>query len=201
MGLLPTRGVAMGAPMPVLVVQGVVLVLVGALAVTRLAHAHPASALRTHVRREDEVAEVLMSLGMLAMLLPAGWPIPRAGWLAVFALAAVLLAVTWVRRRRDDTCCVTSQCGHHLLGSLAMLLMLAAMAGHSAGHGGHTGGPLLATAGGIAVAYFAVDVGACLVRGRRRAASGLPLALRHRTRLTGRAAMNAMMAAMLVTMS
>lgn len=196
----------MGAPVPVLVVQGVALVLIAMLAAARLTHAHPASALRPYIRREDEAAEVLMSLGMLAMLLPVGWPIPRAGWLAVFALAAVVLAVTWIRGRRDDSCCVPSQCGHHLLGSLAMLLMLAAMAGHSAGHGGHgapqqaVADPVLATVSGVAVAYFAFDVGACLVRGRARPGSALPLVLRQRTRLTTRAAMNAMMAAMLVSL-
>ncbi|WP_169732902.1 DUF5134 domain-containing protein [Haloechinothrix halophila] len=191
--------------MPVLVMQGVALVLIALLATTRLVHAHPASTLRVHVRREDEAAEVLMSLGMLAMLLPAGWPIPRAGWLAVFALTAVILGVMWVRRR-GGACCVPSQCGHHLLGSVAMLLMLAAMAGHSAGHGHGeplvaAGDPALLTAAGAATAYFAVDVGVCLVRGRTRPAPALPLVLRHRTRLTARAAMNVMMAAMLVSMS
>lgn len=196
----------MGAPMPVLVTQGVTLVLIALLATARLAHAHPASTLRVHVRREDEVAEVLMSLGMLAMLLPAGWPIPRSGWLAVFVLAAVVLGVSWVRRRGGGTCCVPSQCGHHLLGSVAMLLMLAAMTGHSAGHGHGeplvaADDPMLVAAAGVATAYFAVDVGVCLVRGRTRPASALPLVLRHRTRLTARAAMNVMMAAMLVSMS
>ncbi|MPY99102.1 MAG: DUF5134 domain-containing protein [Actinophytocola sp.] len=194
----------MGAPMPMLVIQGVALVLIAAFAAVRLAHAHPASALRAYVRREDDAAEVLMSLGMLAMLLPAGWPIPRTGWLAVFALAAVVLAVSWVRRRDVDACCVPSQCGHHLLGSIAMLLMLAAMAGHSGGHGhdmAPASGPALIAAAGIGAAYFAIDVGACLVRGRARSTSTMPLVLRHRTRLTARAAMNTMMAGMLVTMA
>ncbi len=192
----------MGAPMPVLVIQGVALVLMAVFAAVRLVYAHPASALRAYVRREDDAAEVLMSLGMLAMLLPGGWPIPRTGWLAVFGLAAVALAVSWIRGRDVIACCVPSQCGHHLLGSIAMLLMLAAMAGHSAGHGhamATASGPVLSAAAGIATAYFAVDVGACLVRGRARSTSTMPLVLRHRTRLTARAAMNAMMAGMLVT--
>ncbi|GAA5112317.1 DUF5134 domain-containing protein [Haloechinothrix salitolerans] len=195
----------MGAPMPVLVMQGVALVLIAALAVTRLARAHPASVLRVHVRREDEAAEVLMSLGMLAMLLPTGWPIPRSGWLALFALAAVVLAVAWVRGRRETACCVPSQCGHHLLGSVAMLLMLAAMAGHSAGHGhgvqSAPGNPVLIVAAGVVVAYFAIDVGVCVVRGRKRRESAVPLVFRHRTRLIARVGMNVMMAGMLVSMS
>lgn len=193
----------MGVPMPVLVIQGVALVLMAVFAAVRLSHAHPASSLRAYVRREDDAAEMLMSLGMLAMLLPPGWPIPRSGWLAMFALAAVALAVSWVRGRDVSVCCVPSQCGHHLLGSIAMLLMLAAMTGHSAGHG-HAmvtpSGPVLSAAAGIAAAYFAIDVGVCLVRGRARATSTVPLVLRHRTRLTARAAMNAMMAGMLVMM-
>lgn len=178
----------------------------------RLVLVHPASELRCRVNRLDEAAELLMCLGMLAMVCPLGGPIPLAGWQAAFGVASTGLAVAWVlqRRRPPQVACAPSRCGHHAISAGLMLAMLVGVAGHGgvpgdpwlvlAGHGGSPGiGPL-----GIAAAiYLLVDTLRRVKRavgGDNRTAAG-PALFGLRSRESGRAVMNAAMATMLLSMA
>lgn len=200
----------MGAPEPVLWALAVYF---GALAVPpalRLVRGHPAAALRCQVNPGDEAADLLMALGMLAMVSPVGAPVPPAGWLAVFALAAAWSAAEWVRvrlRRTETAPCVAPQCGHHAVMACAMLVMFAAMATHAgadpwpalAQHASGTTPALLVIP---AATYCFVDIARCGARIARPATTrALPLVFQSRTRWTARAGMSAAMGAMLLAMS
>ncbi|GHF04881.1 DUF5134 domain-containing protein [Amycolatopsis deserti] len=102
--------------------------------------------------RQQDLAELLMVLAMLAMVSPLGGPIPAAGWQAILVLTAGWFFVAVLRGRR---CCA----GHHLVSAAAMLYMITAMPGHGDGPWmsmtpGELAWPALALAG---IAYFAVD--------------------------------------------
>lgn len=106
----------MDLPLPIALVLCFVLVLTAVPCCRRLASDDPSCC---GPGRAEDAAELLICLGMLAMVSPLGAPIPLAGWRAMFAVAVVALAVRWVVRRRP--------CGHHAIMAAAMLFMFAAM--------------------------------------------------------------------------
>lgn len=176
----------------------------------RLVRGHPTAALRCQVNPGDEAADLLMALGMLAMVSPLGAPVPLAGWLAVFGLAAAWSAAEWtrVRLRPNPTApCVAPQCGHHAVMAGAMLLMFAAMTGHVGADPWLTAAAHPAAAGPTTVVallatYSFADIARCGARiARQGAASTLPLVFRARTRWTARAGMSAAMGTMLLAMA
>jgi hypothetical protein len=81
-----------------------------------------------------ELSHAAMGLGMAAMFSPVGNPVPAPVWTVVFALALVWFGGAVLRSRAFG-----GDAGHHVVGSGAMLLMLAA--GHSA-HGDRAAGAL-----------------------------------------------------------
>lgn len=205
----------MDAPMPILWAMTVVFVVLALPGVVRLVRGHPAAELHCRVNRADEVAEVLLCLGMLAMVVPIGAPVPLAGWHALFGLAAVWLSASWlrarVRRAQEPGACVARQCGHHAICAVVMLYMLLGVAGHT----GHGGDPWLTMAGhsgvlplpALAVAaagYLFVDMARCVFRAVRGPAGGgavVPVVFRARTRHVARAVMGATMGIMLLSMT
>jgi Domain of unknown function (DUF5134) len=100
---------------------------------------------RLAVRRNDvasELAHGVMGLGMAAMFSPLGNPVPGPVWTVVFALFGLWFAGAALRSRTFG-----GEATHHVIGSGAMLFMLAA--GHAApaadpaapaGHAAHGGG-------------------------------------------------------------
>src|SRR5690606_41862730 len=72
-----------------------------------------------------ETAVLLMGLGLLAMVSPLGWPVPLAGWRALFMVSEVGLAVAWWRSRRLTV--DKGQCGHHAVMAVFMVYMLVAV--------------------------------------------------------------------------
>ncbi|MGH3431240.1 MAG: DUF5134 domain-containing protein, partial [Thermocrispum sp.] len=101
----------MDAPTPVLWLLSVLFVAMAAPCVYRLAADAGPQPECCKVSRLDEAAELLMWLGMLAMVSPLGGPIPLAGWQALFVLTAAGLGVLWVLRRR--VLLRATRCGHH----------------------------------------------------------------------------------------
>lgn len=107
--------------------------------------------LRVAVVRADvpgELSHAAMGLGMAAMFSPLDDPVPGPVWTAVFALGVVWFGGAVLRTR------AFGDAGHHVVGSGAMLLMLAT--GHSA-HGRGAAGTLgVASVAVLALAgYFA----------------------------------------------
>jgi Domain of unknown function (DUF5134) len=103
--------------------------------------------LRAAVRRLDvagELSHAAMGLGMAAMFSPLGNPVPGPVWTVVFGLGVAWFGGVLVRSRTFG-----GDAGHHVVGSGAMLLMLAA--GHSA-HGRGAAGTL----GVVSVAALAL---------------------------------------------
>ncbi|MEU6644782.1 DUF5134 domain-containing protein [Saccharomonospora sp. NPDC046836] len=131
--------------------------------------------------RHIDLAGLLMTLAMVAMVSPVGGPIPVAGWQAVFLVVAGWFLFASLRDRMAAGVC--RRCDlHHGLSALAMLYMLAAMP-----HAGHATWPTMADAPGslalpviavLAAAYFGFDgvqAGARAVRSlRNRGPDGLP---------------------------
>ncbi len=117
--------------------------------------------------RHGDLAELLLVVAMVAMLSPAGGPIPAAGWQAVLALTAGWFAAAWWRGHR-------SGCADHALSAAAMFYMVTAMP-----HGGMDHGPWLTMStmdsglalpvvAVVAAGYFVVDAawsGVGVVRG------------------------------------
>ena len=120
---------------------------------------------RIAVRRRDVVGEAshaAMALGMAAMAAPLGDPVPEPVWTVVYVLIAVWFAVLVLRTRSTGGDAV-----HHVVGSGAMLFMLAA--DHSTGHMSH-GGPasgLVAVTAMTFTGYFAWHALRCADRCRR----------------------------------
>jgi hypothetical protein len=126
----------------------------------------------------------VMSLGMAAMFWPWGNPVPALYWQVLFGVAAAWFAARLLRRGARSVTIPQPERGrdadlHHVLGSVAMVYMLAAVpAGHGVAHSMHMSGisgpgielPALAWA---FVGYFlvsAVWLGARLVEPVRTAA-------------------------------
>ena len=120
---------------------------------------------RLVVRRREVMAEAshsAMALGMAAMASPLGDPVPEPVWTAVYLLIALWFAALVVRTRPSAGDAV-----HHVVGSGAMLFMLAA--DHSAGHMSH-GGPvsgLVPVTATVLAGYFAWHALRCADRCRR----------------------------------
>lgn len=204
----------MDAPMPILWAMAAVFVVLALPGMVRLVRGHPAAELRCRVNRADEVAEVLLCLGMLAMVVPIGAPVPLAGWQALFGLAALWLSASWVRalvrRASEPGACVAGQCGHHAICAVVMLYMLLGVAGHTA-HGGdpwltmagHSGALPLPALAVAAAGYLFVDMARCVIRAVRSTAGevAVPAVFRARTRHTARAVMGATMGIMLLSMT
>jgi hypothetical protein len=117
--------------------------------------------------RSVDVSRGVMSLGMVAMLVPWVDPLPRLAWQALFGLAAGHIAVRLIRRRIRSAPGAGPDLGRHhelhlAIGGVAMVYMFAAMpAGHSMTEGmaemGSTGVALPALTWAF-VAYFLVFV-------------------------------------------
>jgi hypothetical protein len=131
---------------------------------------------RLAVRRRDaavELSHAAMGLGMAAMFSPLGDPLPRPLWTAVFVLCAAWFAAAVLRSGS-----LAGDGPHHVVGSGAMLFMLAAghaapgdaasaHAGHAA-HGGAAGTLGLASVAALVLAaYFAWHALRCADRCRR----------------------------------
>jgi hypothetical protein len=129
---------------------------------------------RLAVRRRDaavELSHAAMGLGMAAMFSPLGDPLPRPFWTAVFVLCAAWFTAAVLRSGS-----LAGEGPHHVVGSGAMLFMLAA--GHAApadgasahaGHGGGAAGPLglASVAALVLAAYFAWHALRCADRCRQ----------------------------------
>jgi hypothetical protein len=111
--------------------------------------------------RRDAAAEsscTAMALGMAGMFSPVGDPVPVPVWVAIFVGAGSWFAASVLRRGSEG------DAAHHVVGSVAMLFMLAedhaaARAGgdEHAAHAAHGGGglDLLSTAAAaVLAAYF-----------------------------------------------
>ncbi|MGH3765847.1 MAG: DUF5134 domain-containing protein [Pseudonocardiaceae bacterium] len=119
--------------------------------------------------RTVDVSRGVMSLGMVAMLVPSWDPLPRLGWQLVFGLAAGHIALRAIRRRARAAPASVRELGanhelHLVVGGLAMVYMFAVMpAGQQMMHGmdmtpmGSTGLTLPALTWAL-VAYFLVFV-------------------------------------------
>jgi uncharacterized protein DUF5134 len=113
--------------------------------------------LRAALRRQDvagELSHAAMGLGMAAMFWPFGNPVPGPVWTVVFALCLAWFGGAVLRGWMVGTRTFGGDAGHHVVGSGAMLLMLAA--GHSA-HGRGAAGTLgLASVAALGLTgYFA----------------------------------------------
>lgn len=108
-----------------------------AFSVVRLfASGRDASAWDSSPDRSVDVSRGVMSLGMVAMLVPWVDPLPRLAWQALFGLAAGHIAVRLIRRRIRSAPGAGLDLGRHhelhlVIGGVAMVYMFAAMpAGH-----------------------------------------------------------------------
>ena len=121
-------------------------------------------------RRRDvvsELAHALMGLGMAAMFAPALDPVPDPVWTAGFGLSFAWFGVAAVRSGT-----VGGDAGHHVVGSCAMLFMLAlgsgAGAAAHAAHGGVAAGArgVASLAALVLTGYFAWHALRCADRCR-----------------------------------
>lgn len=193
----------MDAPVAVLWVWSVFFAIMAASSAYRLALAGDLAGRRAGIDRVDEAADLLMCLGMLAMVSPLGGPVPLAGWRAIFVAAAVALGAAWWRRRRSLS--GSTRCGHHAVMAAAMAYMLIAVPhdDHPAdpwltmsGHGGSLEHWPLAVA---ALVYCAVDIAVGVPR-VLRAPAGQGIGgerARAVSRVAGSAGMGAMLAVMM----
>jgi hypothetical protein len=143
--------------------------------------------LRVAVLRADvagELSHAAMGVGMAAMFSPLGNPVPDAVWTVVFALGVAWFGGAVLRTR------AFGDAGHHVVGSGAMLLMLAA--GHNA-HGRGAAGTLgVASVAALALAgYFAWHTLRCADGCRRPEPAATPVAVRTRVLETPRLAAGA----------
>lgn len=110
-----------------------------------------------------EASCAAMALGMAGMFSPAGDPVPAPVWVAIFVGTGTWFAASVLRRRPVGV--VEGDAAHHVVGSVAMLFMLAedhAAAGaggdEHAAHAAHGGGgmDLLSTAAAVVLAAYFV---------------------------------------------
>ena len=140
-----------------------------------LAAGRASSARSTTTHRSVDVSRCVMSLGMVAMLVPWINPLPRLYWQVLFSAAAGHIALRLIRRRARPAPAPAPDAGgrhelHLMIGGLAMVYTLAGpdMAGM-----GSTGSALPVLAW-IFIAYFLVFA-VCL--GARLAVPGNTVAL------------------------
>ncbi len=150
--------------------------------------------------RQADLAALLMAVAMLAMVSPLGFPVPVAGWQALFTVTACWFLVAAARERTERKVCRSCDL-HHGVGAAAMVYMLAAMPHDDAGHSvwptmvdgeGVFAMPTVALA---CVLYFGVDAAVTVRRvvRTRRAGASPPAGVA--SRLGCRAVMSAGMAA------
>jgi uncharacterized protein DUF5134 len=122
--------------------------------------------------RDVDASRCVMSLGMVAMLVPLIDPLPRLYWQVAFGVAAGHIAVRLIRRQVRSVPVSARHLGcHHelhlVIGGLAMVYMLAVTPAEHAMTDGMTGMEMAATdAAGVAlpvltwlfIAYFLVFV-------------------------------------------
>jgi hypothetical protein len=122
--------------------------------------------------RDVDASRCVMSLGMVAMLVPLIDPLPRLYWQVAFGVAAGHIAIRLIRRQlRSVPVPARHLGGHHelhlVIGGLAMVYMLAVMPAEDAMADGMAGMEMAATdAAGVAlpvltwsfIAYFLVFV-------------------------------------------
>lgn len=99
--------------------------------VVRFLAAGRASSARGTTNRSVDVSRCVMSLGMVAMLVPWIDPLPRLYWQVLFSTAAGHIALRLIRRRvRPAPAPAPGGGGHHelhlMIGGLAMVYTLAA---------------------------------------------------------------------------
>jgi hypothetical protein len=117
--------------------------------------------------RGADASHGLMSLGMAAMFWPWGNPVPALYWQVLFSIIAAWFAVRLLRGGAQSVVIPQPDPDraadlHHLLGSLAMVYMLAGIpGGHHMAHG--IALPVLAWAFVAYFLVFAVWLGARLV--------------------------------------
>lgn len=90
--------------------------------------------LRLAVLRADlpgEAAHAAMGLGMAAMFSPVDTPVPNAVWYLVFVGSGA-----WFGARALREGSLVGDAGHHVIGSVAMLVMLSAEHSHTPADGG-----------------------------------------------------------------
>jgi hypothetical protein len=138
---------------------------------------------RMVVRRQDvdgELSHAAMGFGMAAMFSPLGNPVPVPVWTVVFVLGLAWFGAAVLRGWTLGGRTFGGDAGHHVVGSGAMLLMLAA--GHSA-HGRGAAGTLgLASVAALALTgYFAWHALRCADGCRRPEPAAGALAVRTRT--------------------
>ncbi len=166
--------------------------------------------------RGVEISRGVMSLGMVAMVVPQLDPLPRLGWQVLFSLAAGYIAVRLIRRsRRAAPSLQPALSGHHelhlVVGAVAMIYMFAAMpAGHELAHSVHTAGtgstgvalPVLTWAFVVYFLVFVVRLGARLAVPVSGAAASTPRSMLVSPQLSGSSevVMGIGMSYMLVTM-
>lgn len=148
--------------------------------------------------RESALAHAVMAAAMVLMFVPWGTSVPALVWRVVFVAMAAWFAAS-LFRAAPGLPRWRSAATHHLLGAVAMLVMVSAMGGSPAASGDHAGHSA-ASAGFVLPAvmtglliYFAADFGLSGWRAVRGGPGG-------RTPGVARAVMGAGMAAMLVPM-
>jgi hypothetical protein len=113
--------------------------------------------------RSVDVSRCVMSLGMIAMLVPWIDPLPRLSWQVLFSLAAGHIALRLIRRRmRPAPVPAPDGDGHHelhlMIGGLAMVYMLAATSAGPGMAGIGSTDPTLPVLAWVFIAYFVVFV-------------------------------------------
>ena len=91
-----------------------------------------------------EAAHALMGLGMAAMLSPVGDPVPNPVWVGAFACSSLWFAASALRKGTWASPSV-----HHVVGGMAMLVMLAPSSGPPASGGAESGGHAHAAGEGV----------------------------------------------------
>lgn len=159
--------------------------------------------------RELDLVGLLMALAMAAMVSPVGFPVPMAGWQALFVVAACWFAVGAARMRNSRAVC--RHCDlYHAVSAAAMVYMFAAMPHGDAGHsvwptmvsGDDAQRFALPAVALLCLVYFTADglLTARRALRRRRAAADIPPGVSSRTgcRMVMSFGMAAMFAAGLV---
>lgn len=146
----------------------------------------------------EDVAQVVMGLGMIAMVLSWVRLLPDPVWLAVFGVQAAAFATLLLRTPpapdRDSW-----QCVHHLVASVAMGYMVVGMTHRAAGGQPHAMAPLAGSFGMYFLGYAAWSAArAVRAAARGGAARSRPVLLRPRLVEGGRALMGGGMAYVLL---
>ena len=158
--------------------------------------------------READLAGLLMAVAMAAMVSPVGFPVPVAGWQALFLIATCWFAVNVVRAPASRNVC--RHCDfHHGVSAAAMMYMLAAMPHGDGDHSGHSVWPMmvdpdstqtyaLPAVAALCTVYFLADSAHAAWRALRNRRVGIASPPGVRSRFCCRVVMNFGMAGMFV---